>query len=266
MYSQNGTKINQLLKKWPKGTLAVLSWMKNQGISRQLANTYCQSHWLSRIDNGVYKQSSDSVDWTGALYTLQKELGLKIHAGAKTSLEMMGMSHYLPLGGISTLLFVSPNTKKIPRWFKRHFNDDIILFFPKALFTEWDIGLQEKDLGNYSILISSPERAIIECLYLVPQKLSLEHATELMEKLRTLRPQLIQTLLENCCSIKVKRVFLYLAETQQHPWFVRIDTSKIDLGKGKRVIGKGGKYVAKYRISLPEINRHEGFYEDDNQF
>lgn len=266
MYSQNSTKINRLLKNWPKGTLAVLCWLKKQGVSRQLAEVYCQSNWLSRLDNGVYKQSMDSIDWTGAVYTLQKQLSFEIHVGAKTALELSGMGHYLPLGGGgSRTLFISEK-QKVPRWFKRHFGKDINLFFPKPLFSTWDVGLKEKDLGNYSILISSPERSIIECLYLVPNKLSLEHVAELMEKLRNLRPSLIQLLLESCRSVKVKRLFLYLAEMQQQPWFVRINTSHINLGKGKRVVGQGGKYISKYMISVPDLNRHEGLHEDESEF
>lgn len=262
MHSQNATKINSLLKVWPKGTLAVLPWLESQGISRQLASIYCQYNWLYRLDNGVYMQSDDKINWTGALYTLQRELGYKIHVAAKTALEMSGMGHYLPLGRASSILFLSEK-QKIPLWFRRHFTKGVVLFFPKPLFALHQIGLQEKDLGNYSILISSPERAIMECLYLVPNKLHLEHAVELLEKQRTLRPQLTQSLLESCRSIKVKRLFLYLAETQQQPWFNRIDTSHINLGKGKRVIGEGGRYVAKYMISLPNLNRHEGHYEDE---
>jgi tRNA-binding EMAP/Myf-like protein len=57
-------------------------------------------------------------------------------------------------------------------------------------------------------------------------------------------------LLENCNSIKVKRLFLFLAESYQHPWLKKINRAKIDLGQGKRVIVKGGKLDSKYQITV----------------
>jgi hypothetical protein len=265
MTGQSGTKINSLLKIWPKGTLAVVPWLEKNGVSRQLADSYLRSRWLDRIDNGVYKQAGDNIDWTGAVYTLQQELFLKINVAAKTALELNNMGHYLPFGANVKILFASEG-QKMPLWFKRHFQKQLKVYFPKSLFTTCELGLQEKDTANFSILISSPERAILECLYLVPKNISLELAVELMEKLRTLRPQLIQSLLESCRSIKVKRLFLYLAEMQQQPWLKRLNLSLINLGKGKRVIGTGGKYNAKYKISLPDLSRHEGLSENENEF
>jgi len=68
-----------------------------------------------------------------------------------------------------------------------------------------------------------------------------------------LRPKVVQALLENCNSIKVKRLFLHLSEQFNHPWLPSLDITRINLGKGKRVLGDGGKYYPKYKLSLPEI-------------
>jgi hypothetical protein len=266
MNSQKSTKINQLLKGWPKGTLAVVSWLEKQGVDRKLARRYCETNWLSRFDNGVYKQSDDLIDWTGAVYTLQKELNCKIHVAARSAFEMQGMSHYLPLGSSLNILFAAGKRQQLPTWFLRHFGNEVNVYFPKSLFNNLEIGLQEKSLKNFSIMLSSPERAIMECLYLTPKKMSLEHVIELMEKQHTLRPNLLQILLGNCKSIKVKRLFLYFAEIQEQPWLNRIDISKINLGKGKRVIEKDGKYKAKYQISIPDFDKHEGILEDKSEF
>ena len=35
-------------------------------------------------------------------------------------------------------------------------------------------------------------------------------------------------------------------------WFTDLKLNEIDLGSGKRVIVKNGKYNAKYQISIPE--------------
>ena len=61
----------------------------------------------------------------------------------------------------------------------------------------------------------------------------------------------VQKLLEQCNSIKIKRIFLYLAEKLELPCFKRLILKKMNLGKGKRVIVKGGKLDTKYNITIP---------------
>lgn len=72
-----------------------------------------------------------------------------------------------------------------------------------------------------------------------------------MQNLGKLRPAIVQALLEKCHSIKVKRLFLYLGEKCHHLWVEKLDLTKIDLGSGKGVIAKGGRYDSKYLISIP---------------
>lgn len=74
---------------------------------------------------------------------------------------------------------------------------------------------------------------------------------QLVEMLTTLRPKVLQELLEQCRSIRVKRLFLYLADKAGHLWFTRLDRSRIGHGKGKRVIGTGGVLVPDYELVLP---------------
>ncbi|MBA2654866.1 MAG: type IV toxin-antitoxin system AbiEi family antitoxin domain-containing protein [Gammaproteobacteria bacterium] len=61
----------------------------------------------------------------------------------------------------------------------------------------------------------------------------------------------MQELLEKCTSIKVKRLFLFFADTNQLPCFKYLDLTALNLGKGKRVIGNGGMFVPKYQLSVP---------------
>ncbi len=68
-----------------------------------------------------------------------------------------------------------------------------------------------------------------------------------------LRPSLVQSLLEQCRSIKVKRLFMVLAETCNHSWLKNLDLSTVDFGKGKRMIIKGGKLDSKFGITVPDV-------------
>ena len=67
---------------------------------------------------------------------------------------------------------------------------------------------------------------------------------QIMEGLVNLRPVIIEELLEQCKSIKVKRLFLYMADKQKQSWFNYIDKTKINLGSGDRSLVKDGVYIA----------------------
>ena len=92
----------------------------------------------------------------------------------------------------------------------------------------------------------------MEMLYLVPGKVGFEDASLEMENLATLRPELVQSLLEKCSSIKVKRLFMYMAEKHGHSWLSDLNVSKIDTGKGKRMIVPKGRFDRKYMITVPK--------------
>jgi hypothetical protein len=93
---------------------------------------------------------------------------------------------------------------------------------------------------------------MLELLDEVPRSETFHQADVLMEGLRNLSPRRLQTLLVECRSVKVKRLFLWFAERHNQPWLKAIDPRKIDLGKGKRMLVRGGKLDTKYNITVPE--------------
>lgn len=256
MNSESGSKINQLLRKWPVGTIATLQWLKEEGVYQQLAREYEKGGWVRRIGQGAYKRYADNVNWTGGLYALQEQLKLNIHAGGKTAMQLQGYGHYLPLGqGAKVTLFGLPATK-LPAWFRNYKWSSNIRYTRTGLFKGNDtLGLTQHSIDTFSIKVSAPERAIMEMLHFVPKEETYEEAKLLMEGLTTLRPQLLQALLEQCKSVKVKRLFLLLAEACNHKWIMRLQQTKIDIGKGKRVLIPGGQFNSKYRISVPGPQR-----------
>ena len=74
---------------------------------------------------------------------------------------------------------------------------------------------------------------------------------QVLSGLSNLRPGELQKLLEQCSSVKVKRLFLYMSEKAGHQWFKYIDQSVLDLGKGDRSLVDKGVYSSTYRISVP---------------
>jgi hypothetical protein len=58
-------------------------------------------------------------------------------------------------------------------------------------------------------------------------------------------------LLQDCHSVKAKRLFLALAERHHHAWLPHVKLQNVDLGRGKRVLVSDGKLNTKYNITLP---------------
>ena len=100
--------------------------------------------------------------------------------------------------------------------------------------------------------MSSPERAILELLDELPRHETFHQADVLLDGLRTLRPRHLRTLILHCRSVKVKRLFLWFAERHNHAWLKALDRNGIDLGRGKRMLVRGGKLDPKYHITVPE--------------
>jgi len=236
-------------------TVVLSSWLVKQGISGALQYRYRESGWLKSIGVGAFvKAGLKEVGFTGALYALQKQAGLKVHIGGLSALNLFGLVHYGRLKN-NWQLFANRDVA-LPKWFKNYkFSDKWELF--KTNFLPDDLSLQEyKVEHDYQVTISRPERAILEALYLTPKNAGLSEIKEIFAMFRTLRPALLQELLENCKSIKVKRLFLYFAENANASW-LKFDLSKIDLGKGVRVIQKGGKFNSKYKIMIGDLDDNE---------
>lgn len=249
-------KLNDLMTQIPPGIVLTSTWLKQHGVSCKLAWWYVQSHWLERVGNEAYKKYGDKVSWVGALSALQNQLHLPLHVGAKTALELLGQAHFIPMQGIKRVALFKSSNAKVPLWFRNPQTWDAeCTIYQASLFHEDDSlpGVISKPIDGINIYLSSPERAALEILYLVPNKQSFEEAFKLIETLSQLRPNLVQSLLEKCKSIKVKRLFLYLADKFQHPWLPKVDLSKVSLGHGNRVIGEGGNCDPKYQLSLPKI-------------
>ncbi|MEI7669804.1 MAG: type IV toxin-antitoxin system AbiEi family antitoxin [Pseudomonadota bacterium] len=245
----NITKINHLLQSWPQGTVATPYWLEQQGISRSLQSHYQKSQWIESIGTGAFKRAGSVIGWKGGLYAIQKQLGLSIHVGGLTSFILQNSGHYVRFKE-TIQLFGTANTKApLPRWFRDYQWQEEITFY-RTNFLPENMALKEYEDKNFNITISTLERAMLECLYLAPQYIDLVECYHLMEGLAGLRPDILQELLAACSSVKVKRLFLYMAEKASHTWLQYLDTKSVDIGKGKRSLVKNGIYNSKYAITL----------------
>ncbi|MCG6146512.1 type IV toxin-antitoxin system AbiEi family antitoxin [Leptospira bandrabouensis] len=257
---KNGTKIRNLFTGWVPGGVYSSRWLREQGYSYSNLQVYRRSGWLQALGSGAYTRSGDDLQWQGGVWGLQTQLNLPIHVGGKTAIEEAGYAQYLNLGKQKVYLIADPDTK-LPTWFRKTNWNAQIEFSESNLFSQFSYSNQKQDqslktvsFGKLDILYSTPERAILEYLDWVPEKHSFQEAHEIMENLTSLRPKLMQGLLERCHSIKAKRLFCAIANKINHPWFLKLEIDKIDLGSGNRQLVSGGEYDSKYKITVMDRN------------
>lgn len=256
MSTKNQTKINKLLQAQPSGIVFLSAWLSQQGYSLDLQKRYRKSHWLEPIGSGAMIRTGDSVGYEGAIYALQNQAKSLIHPGGRTALNLLGKAHYLELSTKRVILFGGAD-EKLPTWFQKH-DWGLMIDYHSTSFLPSEMGMVELERKLFSIKVSSPVRALMECLYLAPEKQELLECYELMEGLNNVRPQLAQSLLQVCRSVKVKRLFMYLAEKAGHDWVQYLNTEKVDFGSGNRSLVENGVYIAKYKITVPKTLEEYG--------
>lgn len=243
-------KIKTLFKDFKAGSLVLSTWLEEKGISRSLQKHYLKSGWLEAFGRGAYKKPGDTISWQRAIAAIQEQMDLPVHVGASSALTLQGYSHYLRLNQDFLYAF-TPHKKSLPKWFLDA-KWDFLVIHKQTEFLPNDLGLISFNEENNTLNISSPERAILECLYLAPKHLDLVECYQFMEGLVNLKPKLLTELLVSCSSIQVKRLFLYMAAKARHQWLSYVNTEQIELGSGNRMITKNGVYVSKYQLSIPK--------------
>ena len=255
MNIDNENKLNQLLQYWRPGGLLFSSWLNKNGYSAQLIQQYRRSGWFSMLTRGVMYRTGDELFSYAAISSYNTQLNKKFYVGAHSALELSGFNHYVPMGK-PVLMIGYPIQENIPNWLiNTDFEYELKFFSTKTFVTPQ---LTTFNKGNCEVLTSVPEQAFLECLMLAPGQYSYIDLYYIMEQLTTLRVEVVQLLLENTDNIKVKRLFLYMAEKAGHDWYLRLDKSKIELGTGKYKLANNGIYLPEYMITIPrELYEYE---------
>lgn len=266
--------LSQLLAQLPDGVPIDSHWLRLHGVSSALTGRYVQSGYLQVLPHQAYAKSGAPVTLEGALYSLQVR-GFPVWEGGLTALERLGLPHDVRMLERVTLYTLT----RLPRWFEafgaqlRHlklFHEGELLKKPPLEGQDLRVPTPESQqvailpglerargvfLGNLSLYRSSAERAILELLLEAPER-SFEQLNTLFENLGHLRPALLTDLLERCTSIKVKRLFLYLARRHAHPWWPRLEQQRFELGSGKRQLYPAGQLDPQYLITVPLEREH----------
>lgn len=274
MIKQVSGKLNWLEKNLPEGLVVDAAWLTKNGYSTALRSQYLRGGWLEQPVRQVYRRSRGTLSWQQVVISLQTLLLRNpLTVGGRTALELQGFAHYLSRAETEVHLYgpKPPPTwlSKLPLKVRFLYHNDQKLFrnHPVTRGTtslNWDVAKNQASDNNPSftvqpwgqwdwpLILSTPERAILELLDELPDRESFHQVDMLFEGLTNLRPQRLQKLLVDCKNVKVKRLFFFFADRYKHAWLKRLDKSAIDFGKGNRVLAKGGKLDRTYQITVPE--------------
>ena len=244
------SRIKQILDAVPHGSILFGSWLTSHGLDAKGQYDYTQNGWLERVSKGVYKVAGSHPSLYAAISSYNTQLGKQCTVGAFSALELRGYSHYVPMGKPKAYLFTD-NDHPLPQWMKEAQWDKILCYATTSFLGNGMTGVEQLSWSGFEMLVSTPERAILECLNSTGAEASLLDIYYIMEGLTTLRPKLLQELLESCRSMKVKRLLLYMAEKAGHPWFRALDPSRIEIGTGRFMISPTGRYIGKYNMTIP---------------
>jgi len=185
------------------------------GVSSDLAYFYAKSGWLERLARGVYMLVGDTLSRESCLRFLAERIH-GFHVGGKTALAWHGLRHNLPAR--ETLTLWAPKNARLPEWFSKRFPSR---FTVRALFSAKlpdGFGLQPLPESPDGPPVSVPERALLEMLSEVGVYQEIEEARLIMETARSLRTDILGTLLRACEQQKALRLCVTWAEELSLPW------------------------------------------------
>jgi hypothetical protein len=207
--------IKALQGAFPRGAPFDSRQLQRLGVSRALGHHYLKSGWLSKLARGTFMFPNDTLRQEDTLKFLSRAIK-GFHVGGKTALAWRGIRHNLPAR--EPLSLWGSSKAVLPPWFVERFPARYTA--PKLFSSKLpkDFGLQPLPETPDGVLVSEPERALLEMLSEVGVHQGVEEARNIMEGARSLRPDVLATLLKQCQRVKVRLLCLNWAEELNLPW------------------------------------------------
>ena len=249
MNTETSASLKKLLLTTPDNGIVCAPFLVKNGFSHDQLKQYVRNGYLDSIGRGAYCKHGHNPPLAAALNAAVTQLESPLHLGGWSALAYHGLLHFLPLSDHLTTLYTCANTR-LPAWMTHAFKEQYIC--KRTNFLPENIAIQDEVLDGFSAPISTPERAILEYLHSVPDEHPLSEAYQILEMMLNARPKTLQVLLENCTSIKVKRMFFLLAEDLKPSWYEDLLPNRINFGSGNRVIDEGGHFHSKWLLTVKD--------------
>ena len=240
-----------LEKTLSEGQLVNRDWLLKRGFNRPRVDYFLRSGKLEPVAHGVYRRPGPPLKWEHIVYSLT-EIGFPVHVGGRSALELQGLAHYLPSGGVRRIDLYG--SSRVPKWVTTYPAEFQFVVHTRRLFDQFPKeAVKPKPFGSWDwpLAYAVPELAMFELLSEVREVVDFTVADKIFEAATNFRPELLQELLRACSQVKAKRLFLWFSDRHAHEWRKALKIDGINLGKGKRMLVKGGAFDPIYQITIP---------------
>lgn len=226
----------EALARVPRGGPLGMEILAAHGITAKRASALVRSGWLLRLGRGAYGLPGDTLQRDACLAFLAQQVP-GLHVAGKTALAWRGVRHNLAYR--ETVVLWGDQPARLPRWL-----DGVVsvryrvahIFAPDL---QPRLGLAPLAGGHPELLVSAPERALLELISETGSFEGLEEVRQLVESTRNLRLPLLDELLGHLTRIKVVRLAARLASELELPWAELAQRHSRRLGGGRRWVAVG---------------------------
>lgn len=207
--------IQRMMREAPRGHPLDMEMLRSFGVSITMANLLVDSGWMTRLSAGAYLLTGDTPSRDGTIAYLGRRIR-GLHVGGKTALAWHGVRHNLLYR--ERVVLWGCSSYRFPAWV-----NDVMLYSYQTtqLFNRdlpYERHLKAMPGLDAGVLVSVPERALLELISDVGKGQTLEEVENLFASVRHMRRPLLAELLFHCRMGKVTRLLRSLARSDDRPW------------------------------------------------
>lgn len=259
-----GGQLQLLQASFGPGDVVLSGWLRAHGISPALAARYVRSGWLAPLGHGAWQVPGRPLAWTAVVQALQAASGGDLRPQGHAALRLLGLAPLALEAPVARELVLSgATTTRLPAWAAGlRWPDGLALRLrprPAPLpFRSHDGRLRQRYLEDTQVvtvdgrelLLPTPERALLELLDACREPADFTLARQCVLSMPLMRRHL-QSLLAGWPSFRTRRLLRWLLLETGHALAQELKWDGVDLGKGKRVLLGGGRYVPEVKMAVP---------------
>lgn len=252
--------VEELLKEYESNEVIFIRGLDKKKYSPQKINYWRKQGCLKSVCHGIIcAPDKDSINTERCIADFVRQFGYSIRISASSALALYG--YKVPaLQDNALVVSMGEHFNNVPEWVSSRMLNRPIYMFRTNLFPMPETKMIEHN--GAKLPVSSLEEALMECIMLASTKCyHYDDVYTVFKQVDDLRANVVQRLLETMTNKKAKRMFLFMSENLDKPWFSKLNLEKIQLGKGVYAAAKRGRLVSKYHLIVPKSIYANGEFE-----
>lgn len=207
--------IQRLMVEAPRGQPLDAALLQAMGVDAGLTDILVRDGWLMKLAKNTFLMTGDAPTSEGTIAFLSRRIP-GLHVAAKTALGWHGIRHNLYFH--ERIMLWGLTQAYIPDWVGKtqRFNYQKSTLFNGSM--PWDKGLKPLPNKNQNVLVSIPERAVLEYASGLDIKYCLEDAQNLMIGMRNLRSNVLAEFIVHCKQKKAVAIVQKLGLEADFTW------------------------------------------------